>query len=68
MGGDRLDLLARIQELEEENKKLERALDKACEELYETTLFIKSLNATLGFKKDKYTKDDWKEVFMKDDE
>lgn len=63
MSGDRLDLLARIQELEEENKQLinevdkykheyyaecdrseqlERALDKACEQL-ENLSYVKGL-------------------------
>lgn len=62
MGGDRLDLLARIQELEEENKTLQRALDKACKELGDFDMTFNNADF-----EDVRTKKQWKEWCMKDE-
>lgn len=62
MGGDRLDLLARIQELEEKNKKLQRALDKACKALEEFDMTFNNADC-----EDVRTKEQWKEWCLKDE-
>lgn len=59
MGGDRLDLLARIQELEKENKKLERALEKSCKALEEFDMTFNNADF-----EDVRTKKQWKEWLL----
>ena len=60
-------LLRIIGELQDKTYRLEKALDKACDELYRNTLFIKDLEAaTIGLEKDSFNKKDWKEWCMKD--
>lgn len=60
-------LLRIIGELQDKTYRLEKALDKACNELYINTLFIKDLGvATIGLEKDSFNKKDWREWCLED--
>lgn len=59
MSGDRIDLLKRINALEEENKVLQKALDKACVKLeYSSSLKEEPW--------DKLSKENWKSILMEE--
>ena len=58
---DAEELLKYIYRLETQHYKLDNALDKACKELVRDNFCFKCLNFTRGTKQDNYSKKDWKE-------